>query len=259
MPPFAADPDGAAPAQITVSFHPGGPPARPLLRRQHNVHYASSGFRFVAGEQATFDAYDGCRVEVYGGPAWTGSFPMALYTTVTALLLAGRGCLPMHGSTVLEGGVATLICGPAGAGKSTTAARMLVRGAQLISDDLSVVHPAAAGGPPILFAGRQSIRLFPATAARLGQSLGWLAPPQASLHKVAVFPPRVEPGRACPLARILILGYPAGPVAHNLRASVLAQHFFRRMCVKEIPGQKVRLAMLAIAVRDLEVVGEPAL
>ena len=56
-----------------------------------------------------------------------------------------RGFAMWHGSVVERDGRAVLICGDAGAGKSTMAAALVADGAQLVSDDLSRIEPCGSG------------------------------------------------------------------------------------------------------------------
>jgi hypothetical protein len=55
---------------------------------------------------------------------------------VLGLVLRLRGAVPLHASAVAIGDHAVAIAGPAGAGKSTTAAAFATRGCRVISDDV---------------------------------------------------------------------------------------------------------------------------
>ena len=82
-----------------------------------------------------------------------------------AAVHALRGNLALRGSTVQIDGRRVVICGQPGVGKTTIATALVQRGALLVSDDLTVVKPTAAGtevlmGPPI-------VRLWPDSAAAL--------------------------------------------------------------------------------------------
>lgn len=65
---------------------------------------------------------------------------------VSAALFRQRGLLALHASTVdgPEGAIA--LCGASQVGKSTTLAALLQRGYAMISDDLTILYPAAHGG-----------------------------------------------------------------------------------------------------------------
>jgi hypothetical protein len=150
-------------------------------------------------------------------------------------------------------GKATLICGAAGSGKSTYAARLIAQGARLISDDLSVLHPDAQDGPALLYAGRRTMRLYPSAAEALGRAVAWIAAPYESLGKIAVSPPQVEAEIGFPLATVIVLGHPDGPVEDAGR--VLAQQMFRPQRQAQLPGNGKRKIALAVAARRIEVRG----
>lgn len=63
---------------------------------------------------------------------------------------AGKDRVSVHGTGVAVGGSGLLITGPSGSGKSGTAAQLLAFGADLVSDDLTMVE-----------SGRQTLILRP--------------------------------------------------------------------------------------------------
>ena len=262
LPPYSPATDSAAlsgDADIFVEVLEDFPPPRALLRSRTNVHFVRGGFRYCAGSQATIDILtEGNRILVYPGPDWVGTPPASLYSTATALLLAFGGLLPMHGSAVVLDGQATLVCGQAGMGKSTTIARLVGAGALLLSDDLTVLHPQLAGGPPMIFTGRRALRLHPDSAATLARTVLCQAPSHLDQGKMAVYPPQADPARAYPLARIVLLGQPASIPAASV-TPLLASHFFRHGCLHDMDRHDHRIALLAIATRFVEVSGAPAL
>ncbi len=65
-----------------------------------------------------------------------------LLEPVLAFVLRQRGELVLHASAVAFGGRAAIVCGPAGAGKSTTAGACLMAGAAMLSDDVVRVSPS---------------------------------------------------------------------------------------------------------------------
>lgn len=75
--------------------------------------------------------------------------PHAVGQAVAAAGLNGiayrRGLLPLHAASVAIGTECVALCGETGSGKSTLAAALALAGHRLISDDLLVVHDAAAG------------------------------------------------------------------------------------------------------------------
>ena len=69
-----------------------------------------------------------------------------------------RGFAMWHGSAVERGGRAVLFCGGSGAGKSTMAAAMIARGAQLVADDLSRIE--AQNGSSSIYPSSSRIKLW---------------------------------------------------------------------------------------------------
>ncbi len=78
---------------------------------------------------------------------------------VCGLALRLRGVTCLHASAVALGGRAFLVCGPAGAGKSTTAAAFATRGRAVLADDVAALD-AAEGGITVRVAYPQ-LRLWP--------------------------------------------------------------------------------------------------
>lgn len=67
----------------------------------------------------------------------------------------------IHGTAVVIGDRAVLICGPSGAGKSDLALRLIDRGALLVADDQVIVEAASPGAiarVPVRIAGRIEVR-----------------------------------------------------------------------------------------------------
>ena len=252
-------PDEDASPVISVRLCDGPAPSRGPLRHSGRFHLRSDGFRYFAGEAATVDAYGKDRLNVHPGPAWAGVLPSGFFSSVAAMLMAANGDLPLHGSAVAIDGQATLVCGASGAGKSTTIAHLIERGALLISDDLTVLRPDPAGGRPTVSAGRRSMRLFPRAAEHLGQAVAWQAPPRPAEGKIAVFPPQVSPFCAVPLARVILLGHDDESIACRSKAELLAQQIFRAWLLDSKFGHGNRRAVLAIAARTLDFAGAPAL
>jgi hypothetical protein len=81
-----------------------------------------------------------------------------LLEPVLAFVLRQRGDLVLHASAVAFGGRAAIICGPAGAGKSTTAGACLIGGAAMLSDDVVRVTPS--GGAWHAYPGTPNCRVW---------------------------------------------------------------------------------------------------
>ena len=90
-------------------------------------------------------------------PAKLEFAPTALIGIGLGLLLHRRGVLCIHGSALSINGRTITLVGESGAGKSTAAASLIVRGATLISDD--VVALRSSGEDFIVEPGSTSLRL----------------------------------------------------------------------------------------------------
>lgn len=73
-----------------------------------------------------------------------------LLGSIFGFLCHQRGLFPLHASCVAIVGKAAAFCGSTGAGKSTTAMHLTLRGHRLIADDVCVIDVHAAGGPKVL-------------------------------------------------------------------------------------------------------------
>lgn len=80
----------------------------------------------------------------FGGDALSVGFPTDEY--VMARRLARGGGLLLHASSLVQDGVAYLFVGHSGAGKSTTAMNAVSAGAEVLSDDRTIVTLDADGG-----------------------------------------------------------------------------------------------------------------
>ncbi len=213
------------------------------------------GIRFAWGDEVVFDMFDGSRVDYLPGTGWRGRLPVAFYSTIAALVSAWRGAIPFHGCAVEVDGKALLICGDAGAGKSTLAAAMVSQGAGFIADDLSVVTWNAQTAAFVLQPGRPSMRLSPITTS-------WLNPTHARLDpddpqgKFLILPADSPPREALPLAEIWLLGERADLVRNIMRYVVLQHLLFRPRWLAQLPNSEDRSKMVlrlsqAVAVKRL--------
>lgn len=84
---------------------------------------------------------------------------------VLAFVLRLRGTLALHASAVVVDGGALLFAGSAGAGKSTTAAAFVARGATMLADDVSAIE--WRDDVPFVRAGYPRLRLWDDSAAAL--------------------------------------------------------------------------------------------
>ncbi len=204
----------------------------------------SDGFRFTWNDVATFDVFAGTRIEVLPLPGWNGSLPWPFYSTVTALLLAWRGDLPLHACAVEMAGKTILLCGPSGAGKSTLCATLVADGARLLSDDLTVIRRAIEGQAAVALPGRPGIRLFSEIADQLHEIT---ASPVTDDHreKVMVTWPIAATSKPEPIAAVILLSCGQAPTGPADRFAILQQQLFRPRWMQVLPGQSSRFQALA--------------
>ncbi len=98
-------------------------------------------------------------------PAKLEFAPTALIGIGLGLLLRRRGVLCIHGSALSINGRTITLVGESGAGKSTTAAALIVKGGTLVSDD--VVALRSCGDDFVVEPGSTSLRLGQAAKTRI--------------------------------------------------------------------------------------------
>ena len=100
--------------------------------------WKGEAFTFDYAEGAVFVVSgDGTRVQAaWRAPLTVHDVATFLLGPVLAFVLRLRGTVPLHASAVVIGGQAVLFVGPAGAGKSSTAAALGVLGHPVLSDDV---------------------------------------------------------------------------------------------------------------------------
>ena len=88
---------------------------------------------------------DNDRIIVVCRPSKLAFVPAALIGVGMGLLLHRRGLLCLHGAALRINGRTIALLGESGAGKSTTSAALIIRGAIPLSDDLVVLRPQDGG------------------------------------------------------------------------------------------------------------------
>lgn len=242
LPSFAPMAPCSVPADITVRRACEPLPERQPLCAHGNVTSFSDGFRYCADDEGRLDTFGDNRVDFRPGKTGKDVLPTALFGTVAALLLAWRGRVPLHGTAVEIDGQAVLICGTAGAGKSTLAAGLIGLGARLISDDLSILHLGTHGNRPMLVSGRTTLRLHPGIAGLLDRSVSWGPSVTTGDAKLTVEPPRVDVESGFPLAAVAILDQSGGPLAQSDKAGMMEAHLFRLFWTRRLLGTLKRRA-----------------
>jgi hypothetical protein len=108
------------------------------------VRRLDSSYLFCYGEGARFivDA-SGSQIDAWWDPPLTDADASDfLLGGVLAFVVRLRGLVPLHASAVVIDGRAVLFAGPAGAGKSSTAAALAILGLPVLSDDVVAVADA---------------------------------------------------------------------------------------------------------------------
>jgi hypothetical protein len=134
------------------------------------LRYAD-GIQFLVSENAT-------RVAAEWPPRWSPADAVVYLTgAVCGLLLRLRGVPALHASAVAVDGAALAVCGPAGAGKSSTAAALAARGLPVLTDDVAPL--VECGGTLHVQPSYPQLRLWPDVVPALlgdGASLPPLTP-----------------------------------------------------------------------------------
>lgn len=214
---------------------------RPVLSSHGRGEISPDGFRFAWDDQVTFDFVAPGRIAYLPGSDWRGHFPDSFYSTVAAMIAAWHGLLPLHATAVELDGRGLLICGAAGAGKSTLSAELISAGARLIGDDLSVVRETDAGHFDVTL-GRPAMRLHPASADLVAARS--IEPvPDDPRGKVLVRPVARSRG-AVRLAGMVLLGGEERLLPASEAIAQLSPHRFRPAWQAGLPGEGQRRAML---------------
>lgn len=209
-----------------------------------------NGIRFLWENEATFDMFDGRRVDYIPGPDWRGYLPAAFFSTVAALIIAWRGMIPFHASAVKIDDEAFLIGGHSGAGKSTFTAALVSQGAKLIADDLSVLRLTDDGQNFVVEPGRPAMRLFPDIASWM---TGANCEPAIDdpRGKILVTPAGEQVGKPTPLGGILFLRRKHDPALDVLGYNVLNDMVFRSKWVSHLPGHGTRQRLLLLIAQSI--------
>jgi hypothetical protein len=160
--------------------------------------------------------------------------PEADEDNIRALLLGGalgvlltqRGLTALHASAVALDGGAVAFLGGAGWGKSTLAATLHARGHPVVADDLVAVRLDA--GTPRVVPGLPQLKLWPETAAHLGDAPERLAPVRPGVTKRLRPAPAGFSTEPLPLRRVYVLAEGDGteiePISGRDAALELVRH-----------------------------------
>jgi hypothetical protein len=143
---------GDRPVDITIRLGTVPPELPGQVRKNPLVQVNDRNWlRYTVRNVADYLVRDGSEV-IIDTPHPTGTPDVALFLlgSVLGFLCHQRGLLPLHASCVSIDGRVVAFAGQSGAGKSTMAALFLAQGAQLLSDDVTVIDVHAQGGPVML-------------------------------------------------------------------------------------------------------------
>ncbi len=174
-----------------------------------------------------------------------------LLGVVLGFVLRLRGVISLHASAVVIDGWAVAMAGPAGAGKSTSAAAFAQRGYPVLTDDVTVLEPVA--GDFLVQPDRHELKLWPETAVMLFGSAEALPRHSPSWDKRYLdlarhgFPTARSPR---PLAAVYLLaGEPLAPAESAIRElsgtdgfmALLANSLLSRLLDREMRIQEFDL------------------
>lgn len=139
---------------VDISIRLGKVPATlpNLVQKRPLVQVNEEGcLRYTIRNVADYLVRDGREVTI-DTPLPIDAPDVALFVlgSVLGFLCHQRGLLPLHASCVAFKGRVLAFAGHSGAGKSTMATLLLAQGAQLLSDDITVIDVHAEGGPIVL-------------------------------------------------------------------------------------------------------------
>jgi hypothetical protein len=138
-------------------------------------------FVITDGETITVELASGAPEDLING--W-------LQGSVAAVLLAQRGRFALHAAVVNIDGVGVALAGPSGVGKTSTALRLVQRGHQLVTDDVS---PLSIADPITVVPFDRPIYVSPQVVALLGLDAAAARHVTARRPKVAFPPPEAVP------------------------------------------------------------------
>ena len=136
---------------------------------------------------AKYLAEDGARIVVERFPdARDRDVRLYLLGSVLGAILHQREMLPLHASAVRVNGQCVLFCGRSGAGKSTIAKALMMRGFRFHSDDICVLKMPGNGDEPMVYPGYPQIKLWEDAMDELGVGLKQFPRVRQAWHKYAV-------------------------------------------------------------------------
>jgi hypothetical protein len=168
------------------------------------IGHPDAGYLIDEGRLGVFHvSADATLVRCAVGGVATWRWQRYLVGSVLPFACTLRGLEPWHAGAVAWGGSAIVLAGESGRGKSTLVAELMLRGAQLLADDVIALELTASGvvghpGPGLMSLRRSAVqRLGRSGLGRVGVGIGG----DARAIRLAV--PRHE--RPLPLASVYLL------------------------------------------------------
>jgi hypothetical protein len=191
----------AEPACASPFMTPDGVPASTLAHcadGAHSVVAIAGGPRVIVDRDGR-DIWVDTGAGADGGSAADGNASVDdalvasyLLGPILGLALRRRGVVCLHASAVELPCGTVAFAGLEGAGKSTVAAALAMRGHRVVTDDL--VALVDCGDTMLVQPGAAFLRVRPgaiaAEAARLGRSADWVPAPDGNHHDLPLVPPR---------------------------------------------------------------------
>lgn len=232
-------PDAAtAKADVTVVAAPVRRPARDQSPPGDGCWHAdaeealyfwpgSGAFRVHAGRTVEVDPDDGLGADVLG---------LIVLSRLVAAVLHQRGRLVLHASAVVGPAGAVAVAAHSGTGKSTSAAVLVRRGYEMLTDDLLAIDLLTP--VPTVPPGGRGLKLWPASVEAVGAGAldpGRLRPVVAGSDK-QVWPLDAVSGPV-PLVGLYVLEAAAGPTVVPLAG----RHAVREVMSRSYCSEELRL------------------
>lgn len=144
---------------------------------------------------------------VYQRGEETGDRDIVLFILGTAwgTLCYQRGLIPIHASGNIVDGKIVAFTGVSGAGKSTMAANLALRGYPFFSDDTLIFDPANSGDGAICYAGQKQLKLWSDAIEMTGSEAIEPVRERNAIDKHYAVPPAPSELTIAPLAKLYFL------------------------------------------------------
>jgi len=187
----------------TLPDAPDFPPERSV-----QVHATDTTIYAHWTSLGTYAAEDGSCIRFRPAPHATPNMQrLPLLGVMLGLILHQRGTCTVHGSAVALPQGAVAFIGPKGAGKSTTVAALQDAGYPLLSDDVLALSRSGADAPFCIEPAFPQIKLWPDSAAAVGQKHDTLDALAPQLPKRAWRARDHFADQAHPLRAVYVLGF----------------------------------------------------